>query len=329
VETSLSGKRVLVTGAGGFIGSHAAEALLHAGAQVRALFRYTAAHSLGSLSGSPDLDRFDVQYGDLRDPETVDRVVSGCDVVLHLGAHVSVPFSYASPRDVVETNVMGTLNVLLAAQRHGVERVVLMSTSEVYGTPESVPITERQPLKAQSPYAASKVAADMLGSSFHLSFGIPVGTLRAFNTYGPRQSTRAVITTIVSQALEGEVVRLGALEPVRDFTYVSDTVAGLLAFASWSEATGQTVQLGTGVGVTVRELVTMVGEILGRPLEVVADPERLRPPASEVQQLVSDASVARETLGWEPAVGLRDGLERTISWIERHPPAASSARYSI
>jgi NAD dependent epimerase/dehydratase len=329
VTGSLSDKRVLVTGAGGFIGSHTAELLLREGASVRPFVRYTAARSPGSLAHAPNLADFDVRYGDLRDPETVDQVISGCDIVLHLGAQVSVPFSYASPRDVVETNVMGTLNVLSAARRLGIERVVLMSTSEVYGTPESVPITERHLLNAQSPYAASKIAADMLASSFHRSFGVPVGTLRAFNTYGPRQSTRAIIPTIVTQALEGAVVRLGALEPVRDFTYVSDTVAGLLAFAAWSNAPGRTVQVGSGVGVTVLELVTMVSDILGRPLDVVVDPERLRPAASEVHRLVSDARVARETLGWEPAVSLREGLGRTIAWTRQHAGVTSGARYSI
>ncbi len=329
VHGSLIGKRVLITGAGGFIGSHAAEALLEAGADVRAFLRYTAGHSVGSLVHASDLAQVDLAYGDLRDPETVDRAVAGMDIVLHLGAQVSVPFSYASPRDVVETNVLGTLNVLTAARNHDVERVVLMSTSEVYGTPESVPITEQHPLKAQSPYAASKVAADMLASSFHQSFDVPVGTLRAFNTYGPRQSTRAVIPMILIQALRGSEVRLGSVAPVRDFTYVTDTVAGLLAFATWSDAPGRTVQLGTGVGVAILEVVEAVSEIIGKPLEVVSEAHRMRPPASEVQILLSDASVAREAIGWGPTISLHEGLERTIAWTRRHVPASADARYSI
>src|SRR4051794_29754589 len=258
MESLLSRKRVLITGAGGFVGSHATEALVRAGADVRAFLRYTAQRSSGSLAEAEGIEDVDVWYGDLRDPEMVERAVDGCQVVLHLGAQVSVPFSYVSPRDVVETNVLGTLNVLSAARRHDVERMVVMSTSEVYGTAESVPITELHPLRAQSPYAASKIAADMLARSFHLSFDVPVGTLRAFNTYGPRQSTRAVIPTIITQALQGNTIQLGAVDPTRDFTYVSDTVAGLLAFGAWEGAPGSTVQLGTGVDVSVLEIVRLV-----------------------------------------------------------------------
>lgn len=329
VDSLLAGKRLLITGAGGFVGSHATEALLRTGADVRAFLRYTARRSSGSLDELEGIESVDCWYGDLRDPEMVERAVHGCQIVLHLGAQVSVPFSYESPRDVVETNVLGTLNVLSAARRHDVERMVVMSTSEVYGTPESVPITELHPLSAQSPYAASKIGADMLAKSFHLSFGVPVGTLRAFNTYGPRQSVRAVIPTIITQALQGNTIRLGAVDPTRDFTYVTDTVAGLLAFGAWEGAPGRTVQLGAGVDVSVGEIVRLVGDILGRELEVVTDPERLRPPASEVQRLVSDASVAASELGWRPTVGLRDGLERTIAWLEKQGSGASGSRYTI
>ncbi len=312
------GKRVLVTGAGGFIGSHLTERLVELGAEVRAMVHYNALGEQGWLGQSPLQDQMELYAGDVTDRDSVNKAVVGREVVFHLAALIAIPYSYVAPRDVVETNVVGTLNVLSAARRTGASRVVCMSTSEVYGTPEGEVITEDDRLRAQSPYAASKIGADQLALSFHRSFGMPVGIVRAFNTYGPRQSARAVIPTILAQGLAGRTLSLGSLHPVRDFLFVEDTVAGVLAFAEWEGAPGSTLHIGTGVGVTIGEIVRLAGEILGRELEVEVDEQRVRPDASEVQRLVCDASAARELLGWEPEVSLRDGLERTADWIERN-----------
>jgi nucleoside-diphosphate-sugar epimerase len=311
-----------VTGAGGFIGSHVVERLQLEGASVRAFLRHTGRRPLGALLELDDLSGVELVYGDLRNAETVERAAAGCEVVLHLGAEVSVPFSYEAPRDVVETNALGTLNILSAVRRNGVERAVVMSTSEVYGTAQTVPITEDHVLGVQSPYAASKVASDMLARSFHLAFDVPVGVLRPFNTYGPRQSERAVISTLISQALAGGPVRLGALDPVRDYTFVTDTVAGLLGFAGWDGFAGSVVQLGTGTAVSVRELIQVVEELLGRPLEIELDEARLRPPNSEVQRLISDPSRALREFGWRPQVSLSEGIARTVAWHRERDPAA-------
>lgn len=318
VSSHWAGKRVLVTGAGGFIGSHLVDRLLREGAEVRAFVRYNSRGDVGALAWESDVSGVDVRRGDLRDVETVESATDGCHTILHLAALVAIPYSYLAPRDVVETNVIGTLNVLTAARSRDVARVVCLSTSEVYGTPERAPIVEDDALRAQSPYAASKIAADMLALSFHRSYGLPAGLARPFNTYGPRQSARAVVPTVLAQGLAGRPVELGSLHPVRDFTYVEDTVAGVLAFGEWDGADGATVHLGTGEGVTVRELVALAEDVLGRSLEVTEDERRIRPDESEVQSLVCDASAARERLGWEPRVPLREGLARTAEWIERN-----------
>jgi nucleoside-diphosphate-sugar epimerase len=316
MEDHWSGRRVAVTGAGGFIGSHLIDALVGAGAEVSGFFRYTSG---GQLGPAETTDSIEVVLGDLREPEAVATFVSGADVILHLGAEVAIPYSFNAPRQVVETNVLGTLNVLLAATRAEVSRVVVVSSSEVYGTPAELPITEAHPLAPQSPYAASKVGADMLAQSFHATYELPVGVIRPFNTYGPRQSPRAVIPTLLSQALAGGAVRLGSLEPVRDFTFVADTVTGILAFAEWDGSPGATVQLGTGEAVSVSALVDEVGHLMGRELLIEHDPERTRPEAAEVMALVSDPARARALLGWEPEVSLREGLATTIDWIQEHP----------
>lgn len=320
---------MLITGAGGFIGSHVAGLLAREGAAVRAFLRYTSRESLGALALEHGVGEMDVRFGDLRDPGSVEQAAAGCELIVHLGAQVSVPYSYLAPREVLETNALGTLNVLLAARSAGAERVVCLSTSEVYGTPETVPILEAHSLNAQSPYAASKAAGDMLALSFHASYGFPVGVVRPFNAYGPRQSARAVIPTVVSQALAGGPLRLGATHTVRDFTYVEDTAAGIVAFAGFEGAPGRLVQLGSGSGVTVAELVELVGEIVGRPLEVLEDEQRLRPEASEVQRLVCDPGLAGELLGWRAEVGLREGLERTVAWIEANMDRFQPDRYAV
>jgi NAD dependent epimerase/dehydratase len=318
--TSLSGRSVLVTGAGGFIGSHLVERLVRDGARVRALCRYNSRNERGTLDWlAPEvMAEVEVVLGELRDVESVSGAVHGTKTVFHLGAQIAIPYSYMNPRDFVEVNVLGSMNVAQAALRHGVERVVHTSTSEVYGNAVTLPITETHPLEPRSPYAASKVAADKLMDSYQRSFGLPVCVLRPFNTYGPRQSARAVIPTIIAQALAGSAVRLGSLHPRRDLTYVDDTADGFVAAATHPAAVGRTIQLGTNRDLSVGELVEMVGEILGRRLTVEADPARVRPHDSEVKRLVSAAVLARELLGWEPRVALADGLARTVDWIERN-----------
>jgi NAD dependent epimerase/dehydratase len=318
--TTLTGKAVLVTGAGGFIGGHLVEHLVRDGARVRAMCRYNSRNDRGTIDWlEPEVSgEVEVVPGELRDVESVAAAVEGTEVVLHLGAQIAIPYSYVNPRDFVEVNALGTLNVAQAALRHGVERIVHTSTSEVYGTAQTVPITESHPLEPQSPYAASKVAADKLMDSFHRSFDLPVTILRPFNTYGPRQSARAIIPTIIGQALEGSTLRLGALHPRRDLTFVQDTTAGFVAAASSEGAIGRTIHLGTHRDVSVGELVELVGELLDRELVVQTDPARVRPPNSEVQRLLASPALARQILGWEPRVDLRDGLARTIEWIKRN-----------
>ena len=328
----MEGRKALVTGAGGFIGSHLVERLVRDGARVRALCRYNSRNEHGALDWLDEDVRseVDVQLGELRDTESVSRAVDGVEVVFHLGAQIAIPYSYVNARDYFETNVLGSLNVAQAALRHGVERVVHTSTSEVYGTAQTVPITEEHPLEAQSPYAASKIGADKLMDSFHRSHGLPVVVLRPFNTYGPRQSARAVIPTIITQALAGPSLRLGSTDPRRDLTFAEDTAAGFVAAATAGDAAvGRTVQLGTGESVSVGEIVELVGELLGTPLVVETDAARVRPEASEVRVLVSDPSRARELLGWEPSVPLRDGLERTLRWIEANQARFRTGEYVI
>jgi NAD dependent epimerase/dehydratase len=307
---------VLVTGAGGFIGSHLCETLVRRGEIVRALVRYTSRRDEGNLVGlPPDVrEAIDVRFGDLRDADLARRLVAGTNVVFNLAASISVPYSFVAPREVVSINVEGTLNILSAARDEGVARMVQMSSSEVYGTAQYIPIDERHPLDVQSPYAASKVAADKLADAFRLSFDLPVVVARPFNTYGPRQSLRAVIPVIVSQALRGGEVNLGALTPRRDFVYVTDTVAGLLALVD-HEYVGGTFNIATGADVSVSDIVSLVGELVGRELTVRTDKQRLRPVRSEVHQLVGDASKLHAATGWAPTVSLRDGLGAVVEWV--------------
>jgi dTDP-glucose 4,6-dehydratase len=321
---SLSGSPVLVTGGGGFIGGHLVERLVREGAKVRALARYNSRNERGTLDwfDPAAVREVEVVLGDLRDFESVERAVEGTEVVLHLGAQIAIPYSYVNPRDFFETNVLGTFNVAQAALRAGVKRVVHTSTSEIYGTARQVPITEDHPIEPQSPYAASKVGADKLIDTYHRTWELPGTVLRPFNTYGPHQSARAVIPTIVSQALEGDTLKLGSLDPRRDLTFVTDTVDGFVKAATSDATIGRTVQLGTEHDVSVREIVDTVAELLGKELNVVTDPARVRPPESEVMRLISSPALARELMGWTPQVDLREGLARTIEWVER-----SRARY--
>ncbi|RUL88944.1 SDR family NAD(P)-dependent oxidoreductase [Tautonia sociabilis] len=315
------GKTVLVTGAGGFIGSHLVERLVRDGHAVRAFVRYNGRDDRGHLDALPaEVSReVEVHRGDLKDPEAVRRAVKGRAWVFHLGASIAIPYSYENPLDVVQINVVGTAHVLDAARdSDAIDRVVLTSTSEVYGTAQRVPIDESHPLQPQSPYAASKVGADALGLSYHRSFGLPVAILRPFNTFGPRQSARAIIPTIISQALSRDVVRLGSLDPRRDLTYVKDTVSGFVSIASCDAAIGRAVNIGRGDDVSIGELVERIGSRLGSAIRVESDPARVRPPASEVRRLLAGTAMATELWGWKPAYSLDQGLDETIAWVREN-----------
>lgn len=315
----LAGRPVLVTGAGGFIGSHLCERLVRDGASVRAFCRYTSRREIGllSLADAALRDEIEEVFGDLGDGDFVRAAVSGCDTVIHLGASISVPHSFEAPREVVKTNVEGTLGVLEAAREAGVRRVVQMSSSEVYGSAQYVPMDETHPLGVQSPYAASKVGADKLAESFHMAFGLPVVIARPFNTFGPRQSPRAVIPTIVGQALHGDEVRLGATSPRRDYVFVADTVDALVRLAASDEHSGSTFNVASGEDVSIGGVVEMVADILGRELTVVSQEERLRPGRSEVERLQGDGRLMRETFGWTPGVAFAEGLRAVIDWMGR------------
>lgn len=316
-----SGGPVLVTGAGGFIGSHLVEALVAQGARVRALVRYTSRGSCGALDLVDDRTRaaVDVVYGDLTRPDIVQVAFDGVSTAFHLGALIAIPYSYESPDEAVAVNVVGTLNVLQAARRAGVRRLVHTSTSEVYGTAQQVPMDETHPLQGQSPYAASKIGADKLAEAFARSYGLSVVTVRPFNTYGPRQSTRAVIPTIITQLLRDRHIRLGSLHPRRDFTFVTDTVAGLLRAAETPDLAWQEINLGTGRDVSVGDLVELIAGLLDVIPEVETESARERPSGSEVDRLCSSNRRALDVLGWQPTVSLEAGLARTIEWIREHP----------
>ena len=318
--SDLASAHVLLTGAAGFIGSHVAEALVAAGARVTCMVRYNSASSIGNLAlAAPEtLAKITVLSGAIEDSDFVFRAVEGQDIVLHLAALIAIPYSYVAPRSYVRTNVEGTLNILEAARRFGVMRVVHTSTSEVYGTARYEPIDEEHPLQGQSPYSASKIGADKLAESYFRSFGTPVMTLRPFNTYGPRQSARAFIPTIISQALERDTVRLGSLTPMRDMTCVGDTVDGFLRAAIAPGIDGETINLGTGETHSIGAFADRILALMNSRARIETDPVRERPAGSEVMKLVSNNAKARQLLGWEPRTSLDDGLRQTIAFIDRH-----------
>jgi NAD dependent epimerase/dehydratase len=313
---------VLVTGAGGFIGSHLCNALVDAGATVTAFVRYTSTGRPGSLAQLPGHVRSQIRVvsGDLKDPAAVAQVVSGQRIVFHLGALIGIPYSYVHPIDYVQTNIVGTSHLLEACRHGSVEKIVQFSTSEVYGTAQRVPIDESHPVGGQSPYAASKLAADHMALSFHRSFDLPVAIARPFNTFGPRQPARAIIPTIITQALSADgTVSLGSLTPSRDLTFVSDTVAGAMRIAEVDAAVGEVINLGSGSEISVGDLAELIFELIGTRPRIETDPNRMRPPRSEVQRLLAGIDKARALLDWRPRIGLRAGLEQTIEWIREHP----------
>lgn len=322
-------RRVLVTGAGGFIGSHLAERLAGLGARTRCFLRYTSQGSLGWLSASPLRSEMEIVHGDVRDYESVLHAAKDADIIFHLAALIGIPYSYHSPRSYVQTNIDGTLNVLEAARRNDTERLVCTSTSEVYGSAQYVPIDERHPLQGQSPYSATKIGADKIAESYYLSFGLPVSIGRPFNTYGPRQSTRAVIPTIITQALAQSFVKLGNLHTTRDFNFVSDTVDGFLAIAESPATIGKTLNIGSGVEMSIRELAETIFELIRTECPVDIEEARLRPEASEVDRLCADSSLLSQLTPWRPRVSLREGLLQTIEWIGKNLDQYAVGSYSI
>jgi NAD dependent epimerase/dehydratase len=324
--------KALVTGAGGFIGSHLTESLLSSGWEVRALVHYNSRSHFGWLDRYTEhsSNGLEIVAGDVSDPFQMRELVSGCDVVFHLAALIGIPYSYVAPASYIQTNVTGTLNLAEAALNAGAKRFVHTSTSETYGTALYTPIDERHPMQAQSPYSASKIAADKLIESFVCSFGLPAVTIRPFNTYGPRQSARAVIPTIITQALNGKVVRLGSLSPVRDLTYVGDTVAGFIAVANApNEANGSVINLGTGTAVSIGELAETIFDILGGEFEIVTDDSRVRPVQSEVMTLISNNTQAKTLLGWMPRISLRAGLEQAVEWTRINRSEFKPNHYAV
>ncbi|MBI3252271.1 MAG: SDR family NAD(P)-dependent oxidoreductase [Candidatus Omnitrophica bacterium] len=320
------GKKVLVTGAGGFIGSHLAEALVHAGAKTKALIHYNALGNIGWLATSDCRNDIEIVTGDVCDQGSVREAVRGAEVVFHLAALIAIPYSYRAPESYVRTNIQGTLNVLQAARELRVERLVHTSTSEVYGTAQYVPIDENHPLQGQSPYAASKIGADKFAEAFYCSFDLPVVTVRPFNAFGPRQSARAVIPTIITQYLNQGVVKLGRLTPTRDLNFVGNTVDGFMRAALVPEAIGNVINLGSGREISIGDLAQLIGRLVGGEILIEEEQQRMRPGKSEVERLLADPTRARALLGWEPQVTLEDGLSLTIDWVrqnlDRYQPGA-------
>lgn len=311
--------RILVTGAGGFIGSHLTERLVQKGYDVRAFIRYNSQGRWGWLEESPYKDQIEVYMGDIRDLDSVRDAVKGVDIIFHLAALIGIPYSYKSPLAYIRTNIEGTYNVLEAALDEGCSRVVHTSTSEVYGTAQYVPIDEAHPLHAQSPYAATKIAADQLALSYYRSFDLPVVVARPFNTYGPRQSARAIIPAVITQVLGGmQEIKLGNLSPTRDFNYVEDTVSGFLAVAFSERVEGEVINIGSGVEISIGNLVQLIGKITGIEIRVKQEEQRVRPDKSEVERLLCDNSKIKKLSDWEPKYSLETGLKETMEWLKNN-----------
>lgn len=324
-------KPVLVTGAGGFIGSHLVDELLRMGADVTAFVHYNARNDWGMLEGryANTTPHLNVVAGDVTDALFVKKAIADKEMVFHLAALIGIPYSYAAPESYINTNIKGTLNVMQACIDEGVNRVVHTSTSEVYGTAEYTPIDEKHPLQGQSPYSASKIGADKIAESFYCSFDLPVTTIRPFNTFGPRQSTRAVIPTIITQALTSNTIKLGSLMPVRDLTYVADTVSGFIRFAESKKTVGKTINTGSGRGVTIGELADIIIRKVNPKAKIVRETKRVRPEKSEVMQLLCDNTLAKELAGWVPSYTLEDGLGLTIGWMKEHIASYKTGVYTV
>lgn len=313
-------KTVLVTGAGGFIGSHLIEHLIEFDANIKAFVRYNSRNDWGLLEllSREKLSKIKVIMGDLRDEGAVRHAVEDVNIIFHLGSLISIPYSYIHPKETIETNVIGTLNVLMAAKEHEVEKLIHTSTSEVYGTARYVPIDEEHPLQGQSPYAASKISADKIAESFHRAYDLPVAIIRPFNTFGPRQSARAVIPTIITQALTKEKIFLGSLYPTRDYTYVQDVINAFIKVAESPKSIGEAINIGSNFEISIGELADKIISLIGKNIEIVTDPSRIRPPKSEVERLRCDNTKAKKFLGWEPKISFDEGLKRTIKWISEN-----------
>ncbi|MFQ6032758.1 MAG: GDP-mannose 4,6-dehydratase [Candidatus Zixiibacteriota bacterium] len=327
----IQNKKVLVTGAGGFVGSHLVEALVKYGAKVKAFVHYNSRNDWGMLEevNKNILKEVDVTASDLRDADAVRKAVKGEEVVFHLGALIGVPYSYVNPRDVVDTNVSGTLNILSAARDFKVKKIIHTSTSEVYGTAQYVPMDENHPVNPQSPYAASKLSADLLALSFHRSYDLPVGVIRPFNIYGPRQSARAVIPSIITQALLKKKVNLGSISPTRDLTYVGDSASGFIAFAECEKTVGEVVNLGSNREVSISQLIEIVSTCLNKKIKVNKEEKRVRPEKSEVERLLSDSSKAKALFGWNPKIDIEEGIRKTVGWMEKNIDRYKEEIYNI
>jgi dTDP-glucose 4,6-dehydratase len=324
-------KRVLVTGAGGFIGSHLVDELINKGADVDAFVHYNARNDWGMLEGryNENTHNLNVIAGDITDFQFVKKSVSEKDYVFHLAALVGIPYSYTAPESYVNTNVKGTLNVMQACLESGVDRVVHTSTSEVYGTAQYTPIDEKHPLQGQSPYSASKIGADKIAESYYYSFDLPVTIIRPFNTFGPRQSTRAVIPTIITQALTSGKIKLGSLTPVRDLTYVEDTVQGFIKMAESKKTAGKTINTGSGRGITIGDLADIIIKLINPNISIVCEKVRVRPEKSEVTELLCDNRLALELAGWQPEYTLEEGLTQTIEWMKTHISSYKPGVYTL
>lgn len=316
----LKGKKVLVTGSEGFIGSHLTERLVEIGAKVTALVQYNSNNNWGWLESfdKNTLDSIEIVTGDIREYDGMKRIIKGQDIVFHLAALIAIPYSYLSPMAYVRTNIEGTVNVLEACREYGIERVIHTSTSETYGTALYVPIDEKHPLQGQSPYSASKIGADKMAESYYRSFNLPVSTIRPFNTYGPRQSARAVIPTIITQILSGKTeIKLGSITPTRDFNFVLDTAEAFIEVASSDKTIGEVVNAGSNYEISIGELVKKISYIIGKDIDIICDEDRLRPKNSEVERLWADNKKIKELTGWEPKYSLDEGLKITIAWLEK------------
>lgn len=325
-------EKVLVTGAGGFIGSHLTEQLVSLGADVRAFVHYNSRNDWGNLELIPDevKEKVEVVSGDIQDPFSVEKAIKDTHIVFHLSALIGIPYSYVAPESYLNVNIKGTLNVMQACMNQDIEKVITTSTSETYGTAQYVPIDEKHPLQGQSPYSASKIGADMIAQSYYLSFGLPVAIIRPFNTFGPRQSARAIIPTIISQVLRNNSIKTGSLLPVRDFNYVDDTVKGFIKMAESGKSVGEVINIGCGEGITIKELIDQILILMGKEdVEIIPETKRIRPDNSEVMRLICDNSKAKKLINWTPSFTLEKGLSETIKWMEKHQNIYKPNIYNI